>query len=42
MKLEEKIAKRYLKTAGDVRFIKDHSGSEGQWAYSLSPLLLEQ
>lgn len=37
----ERVAKAFLsgrvKTAGEVRFVKDRSGDEGQWAYADNP-----
>ena len=32
--LHKKIAKRFLKTAGEVRFIKDKSGDGNEWAFA--------
>ena len=31
-----KVATKWLKTAGEVRFIKDHGGDEKQWGWSLT------
>ena len=31
----QRVARAFIKTAGEVRFIKDNSGDASQWAYSL-------